>query len=551
MRSTMQDAPLSIASIVRYATTVHSESEVVTWTGTGSRRIDYGTLGRRAAQLANGLRALGVSSDQRVGTFMWNNSEHMEAYAAVPSMGAVLHTLNIRLFPEQLIYVANHAEDEVLVVDGTLVPLLAKLLPQMTTVKHVLVTGGGDHGAFENTTAQIHDYDEVLGAQSEEFDWDFDDERAAAAMCYTSGTTGNPKGVVYSHRSIYLHSLYGCSAEAFAIKQGDRILAVVPMFHAMAWGMPYAALMVGASMLMPDRFLQPEPLTAFMTAEKPTVAGAVPTVWSALLAHLDANPVDVTSLRDVFVGGSACPPAMMKGYEERHGVRLVQAWGMTETSPIGSVGRPPAGATPEEAWAKRIIQGRLPCGVEGRLVGDAGTALPHDGETVGELQVRGPWITGSYYMGAGDDGLVDPDRVRRRLAAHRRRRHSDARRVPDADRPVEGRHQVRRRVDLLRRPGERDHGPPRRRRGRRHRRPRRALGRAPARRDRPPRRRLGDVRGAPRVPRRQDRPLAAPRALDVHSRGPEDVRREVRQEGAPAGLRGRKARRHDVLTPSH
>jgi fatty-acyl-CoA synthase len=409
MRSTMQEAPLSIATIVRYATTVHAKSEVLTWTGAGVQRRDYGTVGRRAARLANALRSFGVDGDQRVGSFMWNNAEHLEAYAAVPAMGAVLHTLNIRLFPEQLIYTANHAEDEVIIADGTLAPLLAKLLPEMKTVRHVLVTGGCDLAVFENTTAEIHDYEEVLAAQSEEFTWDFDDERAAAAMCYTSGTTGNPKGVAYSHRSIYLHSMQVASAEAFGLNQADRVLAVVPMFHAMAWGLPYGALLVGADMLMPDRFLQPEPLAQFITTERPTVAGAVPTIWSALLTHLDANPVDISSLRDVAVGGSACPPSMMRGYEERHHVRLLHAWGMTELSPLGSIARPPGGVSEEEAWAKRITQGRLPCSVEGRLVGDGDVILPNDGVTVGELEVRGPWVTGSYYCGPGEQS-VDPDK---------------------------------------------------------------------------------------------------------------------------------------------
>ncbi|HEY3604145.1 MAG TPA: long-chain fatty acid--CoA ligase [Sporichthyaceae bacterium] len=400
MRSTMQDAPLTVGRIVRYATSVHSAAEVVTFTGDGSRRMSYGELGRRARTLANVLRSLGISGDQRVGSFLWNNAEHLETYAAVPSMGAVLHTLNIRLFPEQLIYITNHAADQVVICDGSLVGLLAPVLDQLKTVRHVLVTPGGDRSALEGMGADIHDYEELMSGADDDFDFHpglIDDERDTAAMCYTSGTTGNPKGVAYSHRSIYLHSLQGCTAEGFALAQGDRVLAVVPMFHAMAWGLPYAAMMCGADQHMPDRFLQAEPLTRFITAERPTVAGAVPTVWSALLAHLDANPVDVSCLRDVVVGGSACPPAMMKGFEERHNVRLIHAWGMTELSPIGSIGRAPVGLSPEETWARRISQGRLPCAVEGRLVDDDGSILANDGVAVGELEVRGPWVASAYY----------------------------------------------------------------------------------------------------------------------------------------------------------
>jgi fatty-acyl-CoA synthase len=405
----MQDAPLTISRIVRYATEVYAGSEVVTWTGSQARRADYGQLGRRAARLANVLRGLGVTGDQRVGTFAWNNGEHLEAYAAVPAMGAVLHTLNIRLFPDQLAYIANHAADEVLLVDSSLVGLLAPVLPQMLTVRHVLVTGGGDLSALQGCGAAVHDYEEALAAACDEFDFSDDlirDERDAAAMCYTSGTTGNPKGVVYSHRSIWLHSMQCCAGETFGMAAKDRVLLIVPMFHAMAWGMPYAALMSGASLLMPDRFLQPEPLAAFIVSERPTIAGGVPTVLGGLLAHLDTHPTDVSSLREVAVGGSACPPSLMKGFEERHNVRLLHAWGMTETSPIGSIGRPPPGATEEEAWARRLCQGRLPCAVEGRLVDDEGKMLAHDGRSVGELEVRGPWVAASYHQ---NPDLPDPD----------------------------------------------------------------------------------------------------------------------------------------------
>jgi fatty-acyl-CoA synthase len=421
VRSTMQDHPLSIATMLRYGATVHGDAEVITWTGDAASHTSYADIGRRAARLANALRSLGITNDQRVGTFAWNNAEHVAAYLAVPAMGAVLHTLNIRLFPEQLVYIANHAEDEVILVDGTLAPLLARVLPELKTVRHVVVTAPGDPSVLQGAGAEVHSYDELLSSQPDSFDWVFGDERDAAAMCYTSGTTGNPKGVVYSHRSVYLHSMQICMGDGFGLTQGDRVLAVVPMFHAMAWGLPYAALMVGATMLMPDRFLQPQPLAAFIAAEKPTVGGAVPSIWTGLLDHLDRQPTDVSSLRTVIVGGSACPPALMEGFEQRHGVRLVHAWGMTETSPLGSVSWPPAGLDEQTTWQRRITQGRLVCAVEGRLVGQDGEILPYDGQSVGELEVRGPWITGAYHLEddpgrfhdgwlrTGDVGTLTPD----------------------------------------------------------------------------------------------------------------------------------------------
>ncbi|SFB48688.1 fatty-acyl-CoA synthase [Amycolatopsis marina] len=406
MLSTMQDAQLSLADLLRHGTTVHSESEVLTWTGSESRRTTFGEIGKRSARLANALRGLGVDGDQRVGTFMWNNAEHLEAYLAIPAMGAVLHTLNIRLFPEQLVFVANHAEDHAIIVDGTLVPLLAKQLPEMKTVKHVIVANGDASTLQAPDSIQVHSYEDLLAAQSETFDWPVVDERSAAAMCYTSGTTGDPKGVAYSHRSIWLHSMQVCMSDSMRLSQADKSLAIVPMFHAMSWGLPYAALMVGASLVMPDRFLQPGPIAEILAAEKPTMAAAVPTIWQGLLAHLDANPQDISHVREVVVGGSAAPPAMMHAFEEQYDVPVLHAWGMTETSPLGSVARPPASVSGQEAWAYRYTQGRFPASVRARLIGDSGEEMPWDGESVGELEVQGPWIAGSYYGGES----VDPEK---------------------------------------------------------------------------------------------------------------------------------------------
>src|SRR5690348_6820877 len=342
MRSTMMDLPLQISRLLEHGSTVHGRSEVATWTGEGVRRTTLAEVGRQAARLAHALRTdLGVTGDDRVATFMWNNSEHLAAYCAVPSMGAVLHTLNLRLFPDQLGYIANHAADKVVLVDGTLVPLLARSLPEMKTVEHVVVVGPGDPAPLSGSPVAVHRYDELLRDKPDGFDWPEVDERDAAALCYTSGTTGNPKGVAYSHRSIWLHSMQVCSAESFGLSAHHKVLAIVPMFHAMAWGLPYAALMSGAALLMPDWFLQAAPLAAMIEAERPTRAAAVPTIWTDLLTYLDGHPTDVAALEEVTVGGSACPPALMHAFRDRYGIEIIHAWGMTETSPLGSVSRPP------------------------------------------------------------------------------------------------------------------------------------------------------------------------------------------------------------------
>ena len=403
MRATMMDTPLTISTILRYGTTAYAEREVITATPDGVRRRTYGELGARVARLASALRGLGIDGDQRVATLMWNNAEHLEAYLAIPSMGAVLHTLNLRLEPEVIGYIAEHAGDEVVIVDATLVTLLASVLPHAPSIRHIIVstpepgTECPDLPRLSDGGRQVHDYDELLAAQVDGFEWPELDERSAAAMCYTSGTTGRPKGVVYSHRSMHLHSMAVAMGNVFGMSDRDRVLPVVPMFHANAWGLPYAAVMAGADMIMPDRFLQPAPLATLIEAERPTLAGAVPTIWNGLLQHVRAHGGDLSSLRLVPCGGSAVPHALLENFEKETGVTIVQAWGMTETSPLGSVARPPAGLPEEEAWHYRDTQGRLICQVEGRLVGEAGSVLPNDGVAVGEVEVRGPWVTGSYY----------------------------------------------------------------------------------------------------------------------------------------------------------
>jgi fatty-acyl-CoA synthase len=408
--STMQDVPLTVTRILVHGTVVHGSSQITTWTGEGQepQRRSFAETGLRAVQLANALRdELGVEGDQRVATLMWNNAEHVEAYLAIPSMGAVLHTLNLRLPAEQLVWVVAHAADRVIIVNGSLLPLLAPLLPRMTNVEHVVVSGPGDRGVLDGSHARIHEYEELIAGRPTTYDWPEIDERQAAALCYTSGTTGDPKGVVYSHRSIYLHSMQVNTAQSMGLTDRDTTLVVVPQFHVNAWGLPHATFMTGVNMLMPDRFLQPAPLAEMIVSEQPTHAAAVPTIWQGLLAELTAHPRDISCMKSVTIGGSACPPSLMEAYDKL-GVRLCHAWGMTETSPLGTVANPPAGLTAEEEWPYRLSQGRFPAGVEPRLVGPSGEHLPWDGESAGELEVRGPWIAGAYYGGAdGEDFRPD------------------------------------------------------------------------------------------------------------------------------------------------
>ncbi len=424
LESTMQDYPLTTSMILRHGAKVCCESEVVTFEGESSRRASYAEVADRTGRLAAALARLGVEPGDRVGTFCWNTQEHLEAYFAVPGMAAVLHTLNIRLFPELLTYVVNHAEDRVVLVDDSLVPLLAQVAPDLKTVEHFVVVGDGDATALSAAAvdADVLRYEELLAAEEPDFAWPEVDERSAAAMCYTSGTTGNPKGVVYSHRSTVLHSMAACMPTGLGLSERDRVLPIVPMFHANAWGIPYAAWMAGATFLMPARFLQAEPLARFVAAERPTFSGAVPTIWADVLRYSEEHPdaVDLSSLRMIVCGGSAVPRSLMESFEARHDVKIIQAWGMTETSPLAAVAYPPATCGPADEMDWRVRTGRVVPGVELRIVDDVGRPLPWDDEAVGEIEVRGPWITASYYgdpapekfddgwLRTGDVGTVNP-----------------------------------------------------------------------------------------------------------------------------------------------
>ncbi|MFD9280918.1 long-chain fatty acid--CoA ligase [Streptomyces mirabilis] len=410
--STMQDVPLLISRILTHGSAIHGTSQVITWTGEGEpQRRSYAEIGDRAAQLAHALREdLGVEDDDRVATLMWNNAEHVEAYFGIPSMGAVLHTLNLRLPAEQLVFIVNHAADRVIIANGSLLPLLAPLLPHLPTVEHVVVSGPGDRSLLEGASVQVHEYDELIAGKPTTYDWPELDERAAAAMCYTSGTTGDPKGVIYSHRSIYLHSMQVNMAQSMGLTDQDTSLVVVPQFHVNAWGLPHATFMTGVNLLMPDRFLQPAPLAEMIESERPTHAAAVPTIWQGLLGELHAKPRDVSSLTQVTIGGSACPPSLMEAFDKL-GMRVCHAWGMTETSPLGTIARPPAAVVgTDEEFAYRLTQGRFPAGVEARLTGPGGERLPWDGESAGELEVRGPWIAGAYYGGQGSEPVRPADK---------------------------------------------------------------------------------------------------------------------------------------------
>jgi fatty-acyl-CoA synthase len=393
--STMQDAPLLVSGIMRHGQQVYGDSQVITITGPAGEYLEasFDEVAERAERLAAALERLGVGDSDRVGTFLWNNQTHLEAYLGIPGMGAVLHTLNLRLFPEQLAYVINHAEDKVIIVDGSLVPLLARVRDQLGTVKHIVVVGDGDPSALGETLS----YEELLGAEEPGYAWPTFDERQAAAMCYTSGTTGNPKGVVYSHRSTYLHTMAITSGSSLGINELDRVLSIVPMFHANAWGTPYGAFLTGADLIMPQMFLQAEPLVATIARHRPTLSAGVPTIWSDLLRYAQTHEVDLSSLRMITAGGAAVPRTLIERFQDELGIEMVQGWGMTETSPLCSLALPPRGTPPEEEMNWRAKTGRVVPGVEIRVVGEDGTVLPNDGESVGEFEARGPWIAGSYY----------------------------------------------------------------------------------------------------------------------------------------------------------
>ena len=405
------DFPLTLHHILHRMRSCSPGKEIVSLIAADeTERSTFGEVSERIDRLARALGRLGIEQGDRVGTFAWNNRRHFELYFAVPCVGAVLHTLNIRLFEDQLTYIVNHAEDKVIFVDESLVGQLSKLAPSFEGVAHYVVMGDGD--GDPSVLAQLPNalrYEQLLEeAGGGAFDYPEVDERQAAALCYTSGTTGNPKGVLYSHRSISLHSSATLMRDGTGLSHADRVLAVVPMFHANAWGLPYGAVLAGADLILPDRFLGAEALAQLIASERPTLMGCVPTIFGDLLRYADAHPeVDLSSLSNAACGGSAVPRQLMKDFEERHDVRIFQAWGMTETSPVATYSRPAEGEHDDAYWDDRAKQGRPLPWVELRLIDDDGKEVPWDGESTGEIEVRGPWIAASYFRDESGDEKFD------------------------------------------------------------------------------------------------------------------------------------------------
>ena len=408
MRGQMQDWPLTLPHVLHRAEQLFGHKRIVTATATGETTTSVADWAVRVRRLATALDGLGVPADGRVATFCWNTARHLELYLAAPCTGRVLHTLNIRLFPEQLVYVANHAEDDVVFVDRSLLPLFSSLREQLTTVRHVVVI---DDGADAPVPDDVLDYEELLaGVDPYEGRFAIDDENRAAAMCYSSGTTGSPKGVVYSHRSTVLHSLITTTADALALAERDVLLPVVPMFHANAWGLPYGALLAGSSIVFPGPNMTPAAILGMVGRHRVTVTAGVPTIWMGALPLL--NQFDLSSLRSVICGGSAVPRALSEGFRAAIGLPILHAWGMTETSPVGTVSgaRSQFDEADDDARADaRARQGWPTPLVELRLVDpDTGEPRAWDDATTGEVQAAGPWCAAGYYGGEGT-GQFTPD----------------------------------------------------------------------------------------------------------------------------------------------
>ena len=407
----MQEFPLTLNWVAARAAQYFDDKQVVTRTAQGIERTTYGDVLRDARRVAGYLDALGVSADGRVGTFGWNTARHLALYLGIPCSGRVMHTLNIRYFPEQLIYTVDHAEDEVIFVDRSLLPLFGPYLPQLGTVRQVVVMDDGADVPWPDDPRLVA-WDDVIGPAAEaELADRVTDERRAAAICYTTGTTGHPKGVLYSHRSAWLHANAATTSGVFGLSERDRVLPVVPMFHANAWGLPYACLLAGAELVMPGPDLSPGAIVELLESERVTITGGVPTIWMGMVPHLEGR--DLSALRMIICGGSAVPRVLSETYREKLGRPITQAWGMTETSPIGSVCIERSefdDASDEEKAELRATAGLPPAGVEVRIV-DAETraALPWDGQTSGELEARGPWVARQYYRTDEPGEQFSPD----------------------------------------------------------------------------------------------------------------------------------------------
>ncbi|MEE2963490.1 MAG: long-chain fatty acid--CoA ligase [Acidobacteriota bacterium] len=399
MDGLMMDYPLTLDRIVEHAGRMFPHKAVRTKRPDGSmHEYTYADLLGRSRRLAAGLAALGVEHGDRVGTFAWNHYQHLEMYFGIPGAGAVCHTLNVRLFPRQLAYIVNHAEDRVVCIDASVLPLYERVAGDISCVRHhVLVNAPPD---IKTTLPNVVHYEDLIDGADDDFTWRSTDEQMAMGLCYTSGTTGDPKGALYSHRSMFLHTLGENQAMGLGLTETDVVLPVVPQFHAMAWGLPYACAMAGADVVMPGPHLQPAALAELIESQQVTVAAGVPSIWNGLYQELKTTPRDISCVRALVVGGSAMPRSLIDGYERELSVNVLQAWGMTELSPLGTVSklqRHHLGLTEAQQLDVKALQGTPLAGVELRIVSDDGVELPWDGETMGELQARGPWVIRGYF----------------------------------------------------------------------------------------------------------------------------------------------------------
>jgi fatty-acyl-CoA synthase len=415
MQGLMQNWPLTVDRILDHAKMWHSQREVVSRSVEGPIvRTTYGEIHTRAKKMSNALLAMGVNKGDRIATLAWNTARHLECWYGIMGIGAVCHTLNPRLFPEQLIYIINHAEDRMILTDLTFLPNLESILGECPTVEHVIVLTDDGHMAPFNVknaggrTIGTHAYESLIAGHSADCQWGNFDENTAAGLCYTSGTTGNPKGVLYSHRTNFLHTLTGLAPDVLDLSIREVILPVVPLFHANAWGLAFDCPAIGAKMVMPGAKLDGASVYELMETEGVTYSAGVPTVWQMLLQHMDSTGSKFTTLKRLVVGGSALPEALLRGFHDRYGVEITAAWGMTETSPLGTVSRltPELDAAPyDEQVPYRLKGGRAPLGVELKITDDAGKRLPNDGKVFGRLKVRGMFIVGEYFKGEGGDIL--------------------------------------------------------------------------------------------------------------------------------------------------
>lgn len=411
MLGTMMQRPLSIPALLEHAARCHGDTEIVTRTTEGPiHRYGYAEALQRSKQLANALIRLGAHPNDRIATLAWNTHRHFELYYAISGIGAIVHTLNPRLFVDQLAYIINHAADRYLFVDLTFLPIVEQLAERIPTVLELIVLTDRAHMPTHSHLPRLHCYEELLAAENSQFNWPTMDENRAAALCYTSGTTGHPKGVLYSHRSTLLHALTVCQRQVLDLSADTAVLPAVPMFHVCAWGMPYAAPLGGAKLILPGPALDGASLARLIHDEGANLLLGVPTLWLDLLNHLRAQEQRLDGVERVVIGGAAAPYSMIKEFDERHGVFVVHAWGMTETSPIGTLNSPTPQMRrlPAEArYRQQMKQGRPPFGVEIRIVNDAGEALPEDGKTFGRLLVRGPWVANGYFRSEERNAFVN------------------------------------------------------------------------------------------------------------------------------------------------